>query len=130
MSAFGLVDSYEEFSEWRAASSRALLLALQLHPAERLERLAEPLQKAIRDGLEDAREEVRSCARQCFWAFTEKFQERGLRFLALLNANRQRQLRAEAPAAAGGAAPAPAAKARARSVSQKRSRDSPEARVE
>ncbi|CAE7560404.1 clasp1 [Symbiodinium natans] len=101
---------------------QALLVALQTHPTERLERSAELLQKAIRDGLEDAREEVRASARQCFWAFTQKFEERGLRFLALLDAGRQRQLKAEAPA--GGrlhaGAPASAAKARARSASQKR----------
>eukprot|EP00439_Symbiodinium_sp_Y106_P012102 s9332_g1.t2 len=102
---------------------QVLLLALQSHPTERLERLAEPLQKAIRDGLEDAREEVRGSARQCFWAFTQKFEERGLRFLALLDPARQRQLKAEAPTGEGlrrGPGKPKAATLRARSAWQKR----------
>ncbi|CAE7572983.1 CLASP [Symbiodinium sp. CCMP2456] len=106
---------------------QVLLLALQSHPTERLERLAEPLQKAIRDGLEDAREEVRGSARQCFWAFTQKFEERGLRFLALLDPARQRQLKAEAPTGEGlrrsPGGPKAATSLRARSASQKRAAD-------
>jgi len=112
----------------RQRGLQALLLAVQAHPVTPLERLAEPIQKAIRDGLEDAREEVRAAARQCFWAFAKRFQERGLRFLALLDPARQRQLKADEPPA--GATPIGEVRqpqSRARSVSQKRCADAPEA---
>ncbi|CAJ1391014.1 unnamed protein product [Effrenium voratum] len=81
----------------RSRGFGVLQLALASFALPILERQADALQGAIREGMEDARDDVRALARRCFWAFAQKFEERGRRFLARLSAQKQRQLRADQP---------------------------------
>lgn len=81
----------------RLRCCQSLLLALQLYPVSVLERHVDGLEAAVRQCLEDAREDVRAGGRQCFWAFREVFEERGLRLYARLDSTKQRAIESERP---------------------------------
>lgn len=88
-----LLDQLRVKGTQRCRAMQLFEVVLQNYSASMLERHAEAIEKALREALEDAQAGVRTAARNCFWAFEGKFQERGQRFLSRLEPQRQRQLR-------------------------------------